>query len=532
MEPTRAQQRRAAVVEFPASHIIAERRYATGMAIAMYFAAVYLLLHLLTAGRYGYFGDEMYYMDCARHLDWGYVDQPPVVALVAWFVRHLLGDSLFALRLLPAISGVARIVLAAILARELGASRGGMVLAAIATFSALIYWPLDHLFTMNTFEPLIWMGCAYIVIRTIKTGNQRLWVWFGLLAGVGMETKYSMGIFGVGVVLGLLLTSERKAFAQKWIWIAGAIAFAIFLPNLIWNVQHDWPFVELMRNINASGRDIKLSPVPFIVTQILIMNPLTFPVWLAGVIWLFFSAGGRRFRALGWAFVVTFGIILLLKGKSYYVAPAYPLAFAAGGVALDTLWSRSRLNWLTPAYSVVTIAVVAALMPVGLPILSPEAYLRYQSKLPFKMPVEERGHLRSPMPHHYAFMFGWPEMVAAVARTYNNLPPEERARTAIFAQNFAEAGAIDLLGKKYGLPDAISGHQNYWLWGPRKYTGETVIVLGSRPQTELEHFESVQVMAELNNPYASGWENRPVLLCRKPKFGSLGDIWPELKNWD
>jgi 4-amino-4-deoxy-L-arabinose transferase-like glycosyltransferase len=236
-------------------------RYVTGMAVAVYFAAVYFLLHMLTAGRYGYFGDEMYYMDCARHLDWGYVDQPPVIAVVAWLVRHVLGDSLYALRLVPAISGAARIVVAAVLARELGARRFGMMLAAIATFSAIIYWPLDHLFTMNTFEPLIWMGCAYVVARVIKTGNQKLLLWFGVLAGVGMETKYSMAIFSFAVVVGLLLTPERKAFAHRWIWIAGAIALAIFLPNLIWNFQHHWPFLELMRNINASGRDIKLGPV-------------------------------------------------------------------------------------------------------------------------------------------------------------------------------------------------------------------------------------------------------------------------------
>jgi 4-amino-4-deoxy-L-arabinose transferase-like glycosyltransferase len=276
------------------------------------------------------------------------VDQPPVIAVVAWLVRHVLGDSLYALRLVPAISGAARIVVAAVLAREFGARRFGMMLAAIATFSAIIYWPLDHLFTMNTFEPLIWMGCAYVVARVIKTGNQKLWLWFGVLAGVGMETKYSMAIFSFAVVVGLLLTPERKAFAHRWIWIAGAIALAIFLPNLIWNFQHHWPFLELMRNINASGRDIKLGPVSFIATQILLMNPLTFPVWLAGAIWLFFSRNGRRFRALGWAFVVTFpvhvtvavsalfaGKALGLPIKSPYYFVAVPVIVLVGSIPIS-----------------------------------------------------------------------------------------------------------------------------------------------------------------------------------------------------
>lgn len=530
-----------------------EKWYATGMAFVLYIAGVKLLLHLLTASRYGFFGDEMYYLACSEHLDWGYVDQPPIIALVTWFVRHVFGESLFALHLLPAIAGAARIVLTGVIARELGARRLGMAVSALGVLCTLIYWPLDHLFTMNTFEPLIWMGCAWLVIRIIKTGNQKLWLWFGVLSGIGMETKYSMAIFGFGIVVGLLLTPQRKVLASKWIWLGGAIAFLIFLPNLVWNIQHHWPFIELMRNIRASGRDVELSPARWILQQIIVMGPATFPLWFAGLLHLLFSPAAKRFRILGWAFVVTGLVLIVSKGKDYYFAPAYPMLFAAGGVALEGLVSRkpslsaSEIETRTAdvpssakqrlglsilgAYIAVMLAFTALLMPLGIPVLSPESFLRYQARLPFKVQPSEHSHAAAPMPHYYTWSFGWPEMVAAVARAYNKLGPEEQAKTAIFGQSFAQAGAIDLFGRKYGLPKAISGHQNYFLWGPRNYTGEIVIVLGSTVQNELEHFDQVEVGAEFHNPYAYPRENRPILICRRPKFDLQKD-WPMVKHWD
>lgn len=523
-----------------------EKWYATGMAFVLYIAAVKLLLHLLTAGRYGFFGDEMYYLACSEHLDWGYVDQPPLIALVAWFVRHVLGGSLFALHLLPALAGAGMVVLTGILARELGARRLGMALSALGVLCTVIYWPLDHLFTMNAFEPLIWMGCAWLVIRIVKTGNQKLWLWFGVLSGIGMENKYSMAIFGFGIVAGLLLTPERKALASKWIWLGGVIAFLIFLPNLLWNINHHWPFIELMRNIRASGRDVELGPARWILQQIIVMGPVTFPIWFAGLLYLFFSPKGKRFRILGWAFVVTGAVLILSKGKDYYFVPAYPMLFAAGGVAIEDLVSRraSRQDpsaqsfahrtvglWVVGVYSVAMLIVTALLLPLGLPILSPEAFLRYQAKLPFKVQASEHSHMAAPMPHYFTWSFGWPEMVAAVARAYNKLTPEEQAKTAIFGQSFAQAGAIDLFGPKYGLPKAISGHQNYWLWGPRNYTGEIVIVIGSTVKNELKHFDQVEVGAEFSNPYAYPWDTRPILICRHPKFDLQRD-WPEIKHWD
>jgi len=225
-------------------------------AIVLAIAACKLLLYFYTGRHYGYFVDELYYLACSRHLDWGYVDQPPLIALIAWMVRVSLGQSLWAIRLLPALAGAAEVLLTALMARELGGKRFAQALAAMSVLIAPGILGADGLFTMNAFEPLFWMGCAYLLIRIVKTGNTKLWIWFGVLAGFGLENKYSMLIFGAGLVLGLLLSSERPLLSNRWLWMGGAIAFLIFVPNLIWNIQHHFPFLEVQANIRASGRDV------------------------------------------------------------------------------------------------------------------------------------------------------------------------------------------------------------------------------------------------------------------------------------
>ena len=508
-------------------------KYAGGPAIVLYIATAVLVLQLATANRYGYFGDEMYHMACGEHMAWGYVDQPPLIAVFAWLTRHLFGTSLFAIRLFPALAGFVLVWLTGLLTRELGGGRFAQGLAALCSACAGVYLILGHLFTMNVFEPLLWMGCAYVVIRIVKTGNQKLWLWFGVLAGIGLENKYSMAVFGFAVVVGLVLTPQRKAFASPWIWIAGAIAFAIFLPNLLWNVQHHFPFLELMRNIRASGRDLAFTPPGYLKAQMMLLTPVTLPVWFMGAVYFFFWKTGKPFRLLGWTFVTVLLVFIVSHGKDYYASPVYPMMFAAGAIAFEQLSQLRGLGWVRPALIGLILLGTAALLPLFLPVLSPEAFLRYQARLPFQIQPDEKSMLMEPMPHYYSWTFGWEEMVQAVAKAYALVPPEERADTAIFANDFAAAGAIDIIGPRYGLPKAIGGHQSYWLWGPRNYTGQTVIVLGSTPEREAQNFREVTVVAELHNPYAPPWENRPVLLCRSPKnFRTVQEIWSKVKHWD
>jgi 4-amino-4-deoxy-L-arabinose transferase-like glycosyltransferase len=503
-----------------------------GVVVVLAIAVAKLLLHLATASRYGYFGDELYFLACGEHLDWGYVDQPPLIGLVAWVVRHTLGVSLLAMRLPSALAGAALVLLTGLLARELGGGRFAMGLAAAASALAFVYVVMHYLFTMNAYEPLFWTGCAFLLVRIIKTGDQMLWLWFGLVAGLGLQNKYSMAVYGFGLVVGVLLTPERRALRQPWIWLGGVVAGLVFLPNVIWNVQHGWPFFELMRNIRASGRDVALSPVEYVLRQAFLMNPANLPLWLAGLGWLLRSERGRPFRPLGWAFLVTLATFVVTKGKDYYLAPAFATLFAAGGVAIEGFTAaRGWRLWLRPALVALLLAVTLPFLPMGLPILSPEGLIAYQERLGLTLPASEQAHARAALPHHFAWQFGWDEMVGAVAAVYHALPPEEQARVAIVGNNYGESGAIDLLGPKYGLPmKALGTHQSYWLWGPGDPGKDVLIVLGDRPERLERWCGDVQVAAELEHPWGAVWENGPVLVCRRPRM-SLREIWPKVKHW-
>ena len=498
--------------------------------IALAIAAWKLVVYLYAGRHYGYFVDELYYLACSRHLDWGYVDQPPLIALLTGVVRLVLGQSLPAIRLLPTLAGVAEVLLTALIARELGGKRFAQALAAMAALVAPGILGADGLLTMNAFEPLFWMGCAYLLIRMIKTENTKLWIWFGVLAGFGLENKYSMLIFGAGLVLGLVLSPERRLLQTRWLWVGGAIAFLIFLPNLLWNVQHHFPFLELQANIRASGRDVPLGPLAFFQQEILLMHPLTLPIWVGGL-WLYFGAKeGRPFRSIGWAWIFTAAVIVILSPRVYYLFPAFPVLFAAGGVLWERLLARPRRAWLKFAYPALMLLGGALLAPLAIPLLPPETYIRYTNAIGLQQPAIET-HKLGPLPQIFADQFGWEEMAETVAQVYNGLPPEVRSRTAIFGQTYGQAGAIDLFGPKYGLPPAISGHQNYFLWGPRGYTGESMIVMDDNQENLERIFASVKKVAHVEHPYSMPYQHFDVFYCQG-MHPPLAEFWPRLKRWD
>jgi hypothetical protein len=502
-------------------------------------AAIYFAAHMITATRYGYFRDALYYLACSEHLDWGYVDQPPLVAVIGWIARHTFGTSLRALLLWPAFAGCGRILLTAAFARELGAKRFGVALAAVLAAIPAVWIATDHQFAMNAFEVLFWTGCAFVLLRMIRTGEVRLWIAFGAIGGLGLENKYSMGFFAAALLLGLLLTPQRRLLWTPWLLAGGGVALLIFLPNLLWNIHHHWPFLELMGNIRASGRDIALPPLKYLGQQALIMAPQTLPFWLAGLGFYFFSRRAAAYRMFGWAFVLTIGFFMAMHGKDYYSAPAYPMLLAAGAVVTEMFFdsarfaARPRLRaFLRGATFRVPVIALLVMLPLVLPVLPIERFVAFQKWIGIEPPPTERNQIGVLLPQYYADEFGWPEMAEQVARVYHSLPPEEQAKTAIYTENYGEAGAIDFFGSRYGLPKAISAHQNYFLWGPREYTGEIMILIGSSNIEDARpHFASVEVVATLDNPYAMPHENRPILLARGLK-ANLREIWPSLKNWD
>jgi Dolichyl-phosphate-mannose-protein mannosyltransferase len=511
----------------------AERSWAkNGMLAVAGIAAASFVLHMIFNGRYGYFRDEFDYIACGRHPAWGYVDQPPLLPLLSRISLALFGDSLRSVRLIPALSASALIVLTGIITRELGGKRFAVVLSALTVLIAPIYLSGGCLLTSNCcLEVLLWMSCAYCATLAVKRDQPRYWLWFGVAAGIGLQEKYSIAVFGFAIVIGLLLTRQRRFLMSKWMWLGGAAAFFIFLPNLLWNLAYHWPFVQLMRNIKAEGRDVVLSPWQYFSQQVLLIHPLSALIWIAGVIAFLAAARFKRYRFLGVAYLVAFAVFVILKGKNYYLAPIYPVYLAAGCVVIDDAINRFRQRWLKPAIVALALAGGAIFAPLAMPILPVEQFIPYMNWLPIKVPRTEYQHARVALPQHYADQFGWDEIVQEVVVAWNQIPSEERKDCGIFAQNYGQAGAIDFLGPKYGLPQSLSGHQSWWFWGPRGYSGNCLIVLDDRRERLEQLFEHVDfVGVSRDNPYALEKEI-PVFICRGAKFGTLAQVWPKLKRW-
>jgi len=504
--------------------------FASGTAIVVYVALVRMVLYFVAAPNYGYFRDELYYLACGEHPAWGYVDQPPLIAWIAWSLQHTIGRSLWAVRLLPALAGAATIVLAGLLARELGGRRWAMFLAALATLMAPVSLALSHLFTMNAFDPLLWTAIAYLVVRIAKSGDERLWLAVGALAGVTILNKYGIVFWLFGLLVGIVATPLRQSLRHVWLWIGLAVAAVIALPNFFWQRQHQFPFLELMRNVRQSGRDISLPPLLYLKAQAEMLGYLAALLVIFAMVF-FLSKKGRRFSALGWAFVVFLAEMIALRGKMYYVAPVYPMMFAAGAVWIASVTEGKPWRWVKPALAVGIVAISGVYVPTIVPVLSVPAFLSYERK----MGVEQQKFENQPqgvLPQLYADMFGWQEIAQTVAAYYRTLSPEEQSKTAIFANNYGDAGAIDFFGPRYGLPKSIGNHQSYWIWGPRQYTGESLIVLGEDHEENMQtKCASYSVIGNTKYPLSRPDEWHPIYHCRGLKW-NLQEVWPKVKHFD
>ncbi len=501
------------------------------MRIAWALGALAVLAQVVTNSRYGYFRDELYYLAASDHLAFGYVDFAPLIAWLAHAGRVALGDSLPAIRLLPTLANGWVVVLAGAIARELGGRRWAVLLACISVLLCPVNLANGARLSMNALEPLFWMGSVYILLLAINRQRPALLLWCGVLLGLGMENKHSTVFFLGALIVGLLATSQRRLIATKWFWMAAAIAFLIALPNGIWQYVHHFPTLEDLRNVKAMHKNVELPPLPFLRQQLMMLLPVSALVWIAGLGFLLFHRDAKRYRVLGVTYLAFLAVMMALKGKDYYLAPIYPMLFAAGGVIWEK-WTESRrgLGWLRVAIPAVVIVMGIVAAPLVLPILPPEKIGPYMDKLGIQLPRAETG-MRGRLPQHFGDEFGWPEMVQTVAGVYNSLPPEERPRTAILAGNYGEAGAIDFFGPRYGLPKSISAHQNYYYWGPRQYTGESVILLEWSLKRAQRWCRTVDQGPAIAPYYGMGWEYYNVLVChdfKKP----LAEAWPQLKVWN
>ena len=510
----------------------ARRALLGGGAVVLSLAFVKLLVHLLTARNYGYFRDELYYIAAGERLALGYVDFPPFVALATAFARATLGDSPLALRLLPALAGATVVVLAGLMARELGGGRLAQGLAALAVLVAPNFLVFGTFVSMDAFDQLFQVSAAYVLLVILKRDRPRLWLLFGLFAGLGLLTKVTMLFFGFAVLVSLLVTPARRHLLTPWPWLGGVVALAFLVPYLLWNAQKGWPTLEFW--VEYGGKVDEASPVEFLLEQIVTMQPPALPLWLAGLAFYLLTREGRPYRALGWVYVVLFVVFAALNSRFYFLAPAYPALFAAGGVAVERFfWRRGRRRWPVLAYAAVLAVSGVIVAPITVvPALPPATLAGITGAFGGDAGVQVETREVSELPQIFADRFGWEGMVETVARVHEKLPPEERSEACVLAGNYGEAGAIDFFGAERGLPKAISGHNNYYLWGPGDCDGETVVSVGV-PRERLEGvFGRIGRADTVRCRYCMPDEdNLPVYVSRDPRL-PFEEAWPRFKHYD
>lgn len=513
-----------------------------------------LVVHLATSQGYGYFRDELYYLASVDHLAWGFVDHPPLSIAVLAVVTGIFGDSLFALRLVPALAGAATVLLVGLTARALGGRAVALAVSMAATLAAPIYLALDHFYSMNALDLLIWAAAAYLLVLLLRPRTEddevdpveaaererRLWIALGVVLGLGLLNKISVLWLGAGVAVGLLATPARRRLATQGPWTAGLVAFGLFAPHLVWQAVNGWPTLEFMANATAE-KLVPTSPLELLGTQVLMTGPLAALLWIAGLAFFLFSRRGRPWRLLGWAWLTVL-LILALSGSSRanYPAPSYAWLFAGGGVALELGLARLTRPRLARAVGIATAGALvgsgALLAPLALPVLSVDDFVAYQERLGISPPNDEGKELAT-LPQFYADMHGWEKIVDDLEAAFRSLPSEDQARARIVADNYGVAGAVDVLGERRGLPKALSGHNSYWLWGAQEIAAGLdldVLIIHGADRKDLEAaFRQVEragtVDCGLCMPYEDG---EAIWIVRDPVEGlSAEELWLMVKKY-
>ena len=505
--------------------------------LAAVFAAIKLLLHIATnlwqthLG-YGYFRDEMYYLICGRHLAWGYVDHGPLVALQARAAELLFGDSLTGIRMFTSLAGAGRVFLTGILAWSLGGRRPAQALAMTGVLASPQFLSIDSFLSMNSAESLFWMTCLLALILILRGGSETLWLVFGLSAGLGLLNKPSMTFFLFAVLFALLLTPQRKLLFSRWAVLGTALLILIALPNLVWQQHNHWPTLEFLLNARHSNKNPRLPPLTFLGIQILYHDPATMMIWGTGLAWLLRH---KAHRWLGLTFLLFLAQMMLLHGNHYYVSPVYPILFAAGGVAWERFFAARRSVredrvFAFPYIQGLIIALAVFTLPWGIPVLAPATWLRYMKATHlYALSINEHGRARNSLPLFFADRFGLGEQAAIVTRVFHALSPEDQAKAAIVGSNYGEASAVNFLG--HDLPFAISGQNNYFLWGPHGATGELLIAITPQPPEVLARaYNSVVVAGHADDPWSLPGERVNIYILRG-RHANLTEDWHNLKDY-
>ena len=514
---------------------------ALGLAAA--FALTKLLLHfaltLYTSHLgYSYFRDEFYYLACGHHLAWGYVDQGPVVALQARLGELLFGDSVFGIRVLSAVAGALTVFLGGLLAWAMGGGRSAQALAMFGLLCVPEYIGLGGYLSMNSCEPGFWMTCALALLLVQRGYSQRLW-WtvFGVSAGLGLLNKPSMAFFLVAVAMGLLCTPTRRLLFTRWAALGIALLLIIALPNVLWQIHNHWPTLEFLHNGQVQHKTVILNPIQFFLAQFSTLQPVNALLWITGVISLLRAKSIRDTRWLGLTYVLFYLIMEALHGKDYYLSGIYPALFAAGGIAWERRFALSRRVMAErlvafPMFEGALLATSLLLLPMSSPVLRPATWVRYAATLHLRADSTDTS-ATGPLPQFYADRFGWEELTDTVVKTYQSLSPEDTKQVCLVMTNYGEAGAIDLLGKRMepALPPAIGPQNSYWMWGTHGCNWKVILfVTENSPADEAAVWDSVELVARLDNPYSMPFEHKNVYLLRGRK-PSNPVVWADWKDF-
>lgn len=485
------------------------------IAILVILATCTVILHVLTGSKYGFHRDELATLEDARHLTWGYVAYPPITPFFGYLSLKLFGATLVGFRFFAALAQAIAVVLAGLMALELGGGRKAQIAAALAAVPFCLGG--GALMQYVAFDCLFWVLTAYFVVRLCKSGDPRWWIAIGSAIGLGMLAKYTIIFLVAGLVAGVLLTDARRYLKSKWLWYGVGASLLIFSPHLIWQAQHHFVSLDFLRYIHE--RDIRIGRTKDFLPAQLELTLLGIPFWVAGVYFYLFSINGKRFRVLGWMYVLPLVLFVIAKGRGYYLLPAYPMLYAAGGV-LGERWLQSLSSGKAKAVQglawsalAVDIVVISALF---LPIT----------------PIGSRWwHVALQVNNDFREEIGWPDLAETVAHIRNSLPPAEQAHAGILAGNYGEAGAINLYGPRYRLPPAISGINSFWARGYGNPPPETVITIGISQRFLQRNFYSCQLAGHTWNRYSVAneeSEDHPdIYVCR-----GLRQSWPEFwKNF-
>ncbi len=501
-------------------------------------ALLSFIVHVAIGNNYGYFRDELYYLQDGLHPAFGYVDQAPLIGWLAALTNLLFHDNLFAIHVISAAFGAAIVFVAGRIARELGGGRFAQMLAALGALVTLVFMATGSLFSMDVIDELCWSVAILVLVRLFKRNEPRLWLLFGLVAGIGLLNKYTMLFFGFGVVVGTLLTPQRVMFRTRWPWLGGLIAFALLLPDLLWNATHSWATVAFWGHYGGLSGG---GPIGFLANQLFSVNPFNLPLIIAGLIFFFRNPAGKPYRALGWTFVVLYVILTLINAKSYFLTPIYPLLFAGGALQFEQIAQRARRRWTMPAYVTVLAASGILFAPLTMPILPPPVFAQSYAALTTLGNGGAGQQNAGIFPQYLGDRFGWHAMTREVAAVYAALPAGERQQACVFTMNYGEASALRFFSgpDHQPLPPVISGHNNFYFWGPGSCTGQVLIAVGIDPtdpagftSVASRYYGQVTPAGAITCNYCMGSENGTLLYVLTQPKQPLAQLWPLLKHFD